>query len=105
MDALEKPHPPPETVAILGNWAGFKFELPDVRRSPCTCCPLTSVDLRQGPNSYAPRVENIESRMDEIPKGEQQGQQQGRGHGVRGGGRGAGRQGGGKGAGEGRKCG
>mmetsp|Transcript_18558 Transcript_18558/g.42369 ORF Transcript_18558/g.42369 Transcript_18558/m.42369 type:complete len:453 (-) Transcript_18558:2216-3574(-) len=51
MDALEKPHPPPETVAILGNWAGFKFELPD------------------GPNSYAPRVENIESRMDEIPKG------------------------------------
>ena len=27
---LEHPPPPPETIKIMGNWAGFKFDVPKV---------------------------------------------------------------------------
>jgi hypothetical protein len=50
VDKLANPPPPPEKVAILGNWAGFKFDVPD------------------GPSIYEPRITKMSERLDEIPK-------------------------------------
>lgn len=50
VDKLANPPPPPEKVAILGNWAGFKFDLPD------------------GPNVFGPRISKMTERLDSIPK-------------------------------------
>jgi len=51
VDKLANPPPPPEHVAILGNWAGFKFDLPG-----------------DGPNIFEPRITKMKDRLDEIPK-------------------------------------
>jgi len=48
---IEHPAPPPETVSILGNWAGFKFDLP------------------QGPDVYGARIKDMKARLAAIPKG------------------------------------
>jgi hypothetical protein len=50
VDKLANPPPPPEKVAILGNWAGFKFNLPD------------------GPDIFGPRISKMTERLDSIPK-------------------------------------
>ena len=50
VDKLAHPPPPPEKVAILGNWAGFKFNLP------------------AGPSVFAPRISQMSQRLGEIPK-------------------------------------
>jgi len=52
MHRLENPPPPPETVAILGNWAGFKFDFPEGE---------------EGPNIYGSRIDTLAKSMEEAP--------------------------------------
>jgi hypothetical protein len=49
VDKLAHPPPPPEKVAILGNWAGFRFDVPD------------------GPDIFEPRITKMKDRLDSIP--------------------------------------
>ncbi|KAJ1494630.1 hypothetical protein T484DRAFT_1877322 [Baffinella frigidus] len=52
MHRLEHPAPPPETVAILGNWAGFKFDFPEGE---------------EGPNIYGSRIDVLAKSMATAP--------------------------------------